>query len=53
MKGRAIRDVVIVSGVRLIITMIHELKRRNQRFGCAALCASGGPAHAFIVEVMD
>ena len=40
------------TGARLIITMINELKRRGARYGCAALCASGGPAHAFIVEVV-
>ena len=40
------------TGARLIITMINELKRRGKKFGCAALCASGGPAHAFIVEAM-
>ena len=40
------------TGARLIITMINELKRRGARYGCAALCASGGPAHAFIVEAV-
>jgi acetyl-CoA C-acetyltransferase len=34
----------------MILTMLHEMKRRNARYGCASLCASGGPAAAFIVE---
>ena len=40
------------TGARLIITMINELKRRGKKFGCASLCASGGPGHAFIVEAL-
>jgi acetyl-CoA C-acetyltransferase len=40
------------TGARLIITMMGELKRRGQKFGCASLCASGGPGHAFIVEML-
>lgn len=39
-----------MTGVRLILTMINEMRRRNVRFGCASLCASGGPGVAFIVE---
>lgn len=39
------------TGLRLIITAINELKRRNQKFGCASLCAGGGPAMATILEV--
>lgn len=38
------------TGARLILTMINEMKRRNVRYGCASLCASGGPGVAFIVE---
>lgn len=39
------------TGLRVIIAAINELKRRNQKFGCASLCAGGGPAMATIVEV--
>lgn len=39
-----------MTGVRLILTMINEMKRRHVRLGCASLCASGGPGVAFIVE---
>ena len=38
------------TGVRLILTLAHELKRRGARYGCASLCAAGGPAQAFIIE---
>ncbi|MDQ7092735.1 acetyl-CoA C-acetyltransferase [Desulfosporosinus sp. PR] len=40
------------TGIRLIVTLIHELRRRGGRYGCASLCAGGGPAVATIVELM-
>jgi acetyl-CoA C-acetyltransferase len=49
-SGIALGHPVGATGARLILTMINEMKRRGVRYGCAALCASGGPAHAFIVE---
>jgi acetyl-CoA C-acetyltransferase len=51
-SGISLGHPVGATGARLIITMIHELKRRGGKYGCAALCASGGPAHAFIVKVL-
>lgn len=48
-SGIALGHPVGATGARLILTMIHEMKRRGVRYGCAALCASGGPAHAFII----
>jgi len=52
-SGISLGHPVGATGVRLIVTMINELRRRGKKFGCAALCASGGPAHALIVEVPD
>ncbi|HNX92405.1 MAG TPA: thiolase family protein [Syntrophomonas sp.] len=40
------------TGLRIIIAVINELRRQNKRFGCASLCAGGGPAMATIVEVL-
>lgn len=51
-SGIALGHPVGATGARLILTMINEMKRRGAALGCAALCASGGPAHAFIVELM-
>jgi acetyl-CoA C-acetyltransferase len=51
-SGISLGHPVGATGVRIMITMINELKRRGKTFGCASLCASGGPAHAFIVEVL-
>lgn len=49
-SGISLGHPVGATGCRLIITLINELKRRGVRYGCASLCASGGPAVAFIVE---
>jgi len=51
-SGISLGHPVGATGVRMMITMINELKRRGKKFGCASLCSSGGPAHAFIVEVL-
>lgn len=51
-SGISLGHPVGATGARLILTMIHELKRRGGKYGCASLCASGGPAHAFIVEIL-
>lgn len=40
------------TGLRIIIATINELKRRNKKFGCASLCAGGGPAMATIIEAL-
>jgi len=51
-SGIGLGHPVGATGARLIITMINELKRRGAKYGCASLCSSGGPAHAFIVEAL-
>ena len=38
------------SGARVLVTLLHELARRNLRRGLAALCLGGGNAVAMIVE---
>ncbi len=49
-SGIALGHPVGATGARIIMTMINEIKRRGVKYGCASLCASGGPAHAFIIE---
>ena len=51
-SGISMGHPVGATGARLVITMMNELKRRGKKFGCAALCASGGPGHAFIIEML-
>ncbi len=38
------------TGTRLMTTMIHNLKRRNGRFGLQTMCEGGGLANVTIVE---
>ncbi|MRX74312.1 acetyl-CoA C-acyltransferase [Bacillus lacus] len=40
------------SGARILVTLIHEMQRRNARKGLAALCIGGGQGVATIVENM-
>jgi acetyl-CoA C-acetyltransferase len=39
------------SGARILVTLIHEMKRRNARVGLATLCIGGGQGVATIVEL--
>lgn len=39
------------SGARLVLTLVHELKRRGGGLGLAAICSGGGQGDAVIVEV--
>ncbi len=38
------------SGARVLVTLVHALKRHNKRYGLASLCLGGGNAVAMIVE---
>jgi acetyl-CoA C-acetyltransferase len=38
------------SGARILVTLLHEMARRNSKRGIAALCLGGGNAVALAVE---
>lgn len=38
------------TGARIIVTLVHEMMRRDARRGLATLCVSGGMGHAMILE---
>jgi len=38
------------SGARLLITTLHEMRRRGARLGLASLCVGGGQGAAFVLE---
>lgn len=40
------------TGIRLVISAIYEMLKRGDRFGCASLCAGGGPGMAVIIEIL-
>ena len=38
------------SGARIIITLIHEMKRRDAKTGLATLCIGGGQGDALVIK---
>jgi len=51
--GISLGHPVGMTGARLIVSLIHEIRRRNVRYGGASLCGGGGPSTSMIVELMD
>lgn len=43
---------VACSGARILVTMIHELRRRGGGVGVGSLCAGGGMGAATVLEVL-
>ncbi len=41
------------TGAKLMTTLLHELERREGRYGLQAICEGGGTANAMIIERMD
>ncbi len=38
------------SGARILVTLIHEMRRQNKSKGCVTLCIGGGMGIALCVE---
>ena len=38
------------TGARILVTLVHEMARRDFRFGLATLCIGGGQGMAMVVE---
>jgi acetyl-CoA acetyltransferase family protein len=41
------------TGTRLVITLLHELRRRKAQYGLATACIGGGQGIAMIVESLS
>ncbi len=41
------------TGAKLMTTLVHELERRQGRYGLVAICEGGGTANAMIIERMS
>ena len=48
--GISIGHPVGMTGARLLVSLVHEMRRNGVRYGCASLCGGGGPSTAMIVE---
>ncbi len=51
-SGISLGHPVSCTGARIIVTLLHEMRRRGVQFGCASLCAGGGPGAAVILEAV-
>ena len=49
-SGISLGHPVGCTGVRIVVTLLFELRRRGGRYGVASLCAGGGPAMATVIE---
>jgi acetyl-CoA C-acetyltransferase len=41
------------TGTRIVVTLLHELRRRGKSRGIATLCVSGGLGMALGIEVLS
>lgn len=41
------------SGARIIVTLLHALRRTNKTLGCAGICNGGGGASSMVVESLN
>jgi acetyl-CoA C-acetyltransferase len=41
------------SGARIITSLVHALKEKGKRYGCAAICNGGGGASAVVIERIE
>lgn len=40
------------SGARIIVTLIHALRRTKGKYGCAGICNGGGGASSMVIEML-
>ncbi len=50
--GISLGHPVGATGSRIVISLIYEMRRRNNKYGLATLCAGGGMGTAVIVEAV-
>src|ERR1035437_149405 len=50
-SGCSLGHPIAMTGARMVISLIHELRRRGGGTGVAAMCAGGGMSTALVLEV--
>jgi acetyl-CoA C-acetyltransferase len=50
-SGCSLGHPIAMTGARMVITLVHELRRRGGGTGVAAMCAGGGMSTAVVLEV--
>jgi acetyl-CoA acetyltransferase family protein len=51
-SGCGLGHPIAATGARMVVSMIHELRKQNKSIGCVAMCAGGGMGSALIVELL-
>ncbi len=51
-SGCGLGHPIAATGARMVVTMVHELRRRGAPLGCVAMCAGGGMGAALVVEAL-
>ncbi|WP_067662390.1 thiolase family protein [Nocardia miyunensis] len=49
-SGVSLGHPIAATGARMVVSMVHELARRDARFGVVAMCAGGGMGSATVIE---
>ncbi|MFK4105214.1 thiolase family protein [Streptomyces sp. NPDC019531] len=50
-SGCSLGHPVAATGARMLVTLVHELRRRGGGIGVASMCAGGGMGSAMVIEV--
>lgn len=51
-SGCSLGHPIAATGARMVVTMVHELRRRGAHLGCVSMCAGGGMGMAMVLEVV-
>ncbi|MDR3557371.1 MAG: acetyl-CoA C-acyltransferase [Syntrophobacteraceae bacterium] len=51
--GISIGHPVGMTGARLLVSLVHQMRRRGVRFGAASLCGGGGPSTSMVLELFE
>lgn len=52
-SGIALGHPIGCTGARLVVSLIHEMEKRDLHIGCAGLCGGGGLGEALIIERVE
>jgi acetyl-CoA C-acetyltransferase len=51
-SGCGLGHPIAATGARMVVSMLHELRRRGETMGCVAMCAGGGMGSALVLELL-
>jgi acetyl-CoA C-acetyltransferase len=51
-SGCGLGHPIAATGARMLVTRVHELRRRAATVGCVSMCAGGGMGSAMVIELL-